>query len=92
MSEPKNESSGGTGSASSSAWNPAEDVRKAFAGLPLDQKVSTLIQVELDMVGDAVSSVVSAVSRAVDEVAKSCQSSSQPSTAAPGAGGKAPTS
>ena len=92
MSEPKNEGTGGTGSESSSAWNPAEDVRKAFAGLPLDQKVSTLIQVELDMLGDAVSSVVSAVSKAVDEVVRACDASSQPSTAAPGAGGQAPTS
>ena len=92
MAKPKNEGTGGTGSESRGAWNPAEDVRKAFAGLPLDQKVSTLIQVELDMLGDAVSSVVSAVSKAVDEVAKACESSGQPSPAAPGAGGQAPTS
>jgi hypothetical protein len=92
MTESTYESTGGTGSESSNAWNPDEDVRKAFAGLPLDQKVSTLIQVELDMLGDAVSNVVSAVSKAVNEVAKACESSERPSTAAPGGGGQAPTS
>ena len=93
MTESHNEGAKGTtGSESSSAWNPAEDVRKAFAGLPLDQKVSTLIQVELDMLGDAVNSVVSALSKAVDEVARACEPCEEPASATPNAGGQAPTS
>ena len=48
----------------------AEDIRKAFAALPFDQKISTLIRVELDMLGDAVNSVMSAASKAADELSK----------------------
>ena len=48
----------------------AEDIRKAFAALPFDQKISTLIRVELDMLGDAVNSVMSAASKAADEISK----------------------
>ena len=51
----------------SNAGSAANEVRRAFAGLPFDQKISTLIQVELDMLGDAVNSVVTAVSKAVDD-------------------------
>ena len=48
----------------------AEDIRKAFAALPFEQKISTLIRVELDMLGDAVNSVMSAASKAADEISK----------------------
>ena len=47
----------------------ADAVRKAFAALPLDQKLSTLFCVEMDMLGDAVKTVVSAASRVADEIA-----------------------
>jgi hypothetical protein len=59
--------------------------------LPFDQQVSTLIRIELDMMGDAVDTVVSAVSKCADEIAKGFECSEQPS-AAPGAAGGAPTS
>jgi hypothetical protein len=81
-----------TRSEGSDARSAADDVRQAFAGLPLDQKISTLIQVELDMLGDAVGSVVSAVSRAVDDLARACESSEQSGSATSGAGGQASTS
>lgn len=82
----------GARSEGSHAGSAADDVRQAFAGLPLDQKISTLIQVELDMLGDAVSSVVSAVSKAVDDVARACEPSEQSGSATSGAGGQASTS
>lgn len=82
----------GTRSASSNAGSPAEDVRQAFAGLPLDQKISTLIQVELDMLGDAVESVVSVVSKAVNDVAKAWESFEQSASTTPGAGHQGSTS
>ena len=82
----------GARSEGSNAGSAADDVRQAFAGLPLDQKISTLIQVELDMLGDAVSTVVSAVSKAVDDVARACESSEQSGPATSGAGGQASTS
>jgi hypothetical protein len=58
---------------------PSEAVRQAFAALPFDQKVSTLIRVELDMLGDAVDTVVSAASRAADEIADSFKGRPAPS-------------
>ncbi len=47
----------------------AEEVRRAFAALSFDEKISTLVRVELDMLGDMVDTVVSGASRMVDEVA-----------------------
>ena len=47
----------------------AEEVRRAFAALPFEQQISTLIRIELDMVGDAVDTVVSAASRAANDIA-----------------------
>jgi hypothetical protein len=48
----------------------ADAVRQAFASLPFEQKISTLIKVELDMLGDAVNTVMFAASRAADEISK----------------------
>ena len=50
----------------------ADGVRQAFANLQFDEKVSTLIRIELDMVGDAFDWVVSEASKAADEVVKVC--------------------
>jgi hypothetical protein len=80
MTDSKKHGKSDSGSKTSDARSAAEDVRQAFAGLPLDQKVSTLIQVELDMLGDAVNSVVGAVSKVVDDLAKACEPSAQPSS------------
>jgi hypothetical protein len=43
-------------------------IREAFSALPFDKKISTLIRVELDMLGDAINTVMSAASRAADEI------------------------
>jgi len=59
--------------------NAADGVRQAFANLQFDEKVSTLIRIELDLVGDAVDWVVSAASRVADDVVKVC-CDRQPST------------
>jgi hypothetical protein len=48
----------------------AEEIRKLFASLNWDERISTLARVELDMVGDLVDAVVSGASRMVDEVAE----------------------
>jgi hypothetical protein len=50
----------------------ADGVRQAFADMQFDEKVSTLIRIELDMVGDAFDWVVSTASKAADEVVKVC--------------------
>ena len=47
----------------------ARSVREAFAALPFEKKISTLLQVELDMFGDAIDAVVSAASKAADNIA-----------------------
>jgi hypothetical protein len=90
MTDSKKHGKSDSGSKTDDARRAAEDVRQAFAGLPLDQKVATLIQVELDMLGDAVNTVVTAVSKAVDDLAKACEPSDQPGSATPGSQG--PTS
>lgn len=67
----------------------ADDFRQAFSGLPFEQKVLTLIRIELDMLGDAVETVVSAASKAVDDIATACSEPSATKTAS--SGGHAPT-
>ena len=47
----------------------ARSVREAFAALPFEKKISTLLQVELDMFGDAIDAVVTAASKAADHIA-----------------------
>ena len=64
----------------------AEDIRKAFAALPFEQKISTLIRVELDMLGDAVNSVMSAASKAADELSKAFTEAERANEPNPGAG------
>ena len=66
----------------------ADGVRQAFANLQIDEKVSTLIRIELDLVGDAFDWVVSAASKVADEVVKECcgqQSSTGSDTSQPAA-------
>lgn len=65
----------------------AEDVRRAFARLPFDQQVSTLIRIELDMVGDAVETVVSAVSRAAEDISNAFNRATSSTAETPGTGG-----
>lgn len=61
----------------------ADDVRRAFSGLDFEEKISTLIRIELDMLGDAVETVVSVASKAVDEIANAfseCSADNKTST------------
>jgi hypothetical protein len=78
-----NYSSAGANAASGAA----DAVRKAFAALPFEEKVATLLRVELDMVGDVVETVVNAAARAADEIADalSGRSQTEPGTAGSGA-------
>jgi len=62
------ESSGGT--------SEAENVRRAFANLSVCEKLSTLVRIELDMLGDTVEFVVETASKAVDEIANACRDAS----------------
>ena len=62
-------------------------VREAFAPLPVDQRLIALVEVELDLLGDAAQSVINTVSNAADEFARSfraaeasAQSDSAPSS------------
>lgn len=74
------ESSSYNAKASSGAKGAADEVRRAFAALPFDSKVSTLFRIELDMVGDVTDAVIAAASRCVDEMAQafSCSDASAP--------------
>jgi hypothetical protein len=46
----------------------SRSVREAFAALPFEKKIATLLRIELDMFGDAIDTVVNAASRAADEI------------------------
>lgn len=92
MTKSKNEGGASGAGGGSSAGNPSDYVRQAFSALPFDQKFSTLIRIELDMLGDAVDTVVSAASKVVDDIARCCECSEQTASATPGAAGSAPTS
>jgi hypothetical protein len=73
---------GGTRSGSQSR-SSADDIRQAFLQLPFDQQVSTLIRIELDMLGEAAEYVVSTVSNAFDEIANACSKTSASATSSP---------
>ena len=93
MTEPKHKGAKpDPGSEAGKSRSAADDVRKAFAGLPLDEKVVTLFQVELDMVGDAVNSVCSTLSKVVDEFVKACETSERSTAGSTASAGQAPTS
>jgi acetylglutamate kinase len=72
-------------SADSTDDGAADAVRKAFAALPFEQKLSTLLRVELDMVGDVVETVVNAASRVADEIADALSGKGEAATGTTGA-------
>ena len=56
----------------------AEEVRRVFAALPFEQRISTLLKVEFDIVVDVIDTVASAISKTVDDLTEpfTCSSSS----------------
>jgi hypothetical protein len=79
-----NDETRSTGSESTTDNAARRAVREAFGALPLDQRLITLVEVELDLLGDAAQSVVNTVSRAADEFARafrSAESSAQSDSA-----------
>ena len=75
-----NDETNNTGSGSTAEDAARRAVRDAFAALPLDQRLIALVEVELDIVGDAAQSVVSTLSKAADEFVnafKAAESSAQ---------------
>ena len=46
----------------------ADAVRQGFAALPFGDKMSTLVRVELDMLGDLADCMVSAAEKVADEI------------------------
>jgi hypothetical protein len=82
-----NDETNNTGSESTAEDAARRAVREAFAALPIDQKLIALVEVELDLVGDAAQSVVNTLSKAADEFVNafraadsSAQSESAPSS------------
>jgi hypothetical protein len=72
--------------------NASEAVRSAFAALPFEKKLSTLLRIELDLVGDVADAVAAAASRAVDEVARTFSDPASAPSGEPSPGNQAPTS
>ena len=58
----------GQGAGDSARHAAAEAVRQAFGALPLGDKLSTLVKVELDMLGDFADSLVSTAEKVADEI------------------------
>lgn len=69
---------------SSGGTSEAENVRQAFANLSACEKLSTLVRIELDMLGDTVEFVVETASKAVDEIANACRDASAPASSGTG--------
>lgn len=63
------ENEGGANTESGCESESAKHVRQAFASLPFEQRISTLMRVQFDMIGEAANIVVSEASRALDEIA-----------------------
>ncbi len=52
-----------------------KEVRKVISSMPIEQRLTTLFQVQFDLVADVVEGAAAAVSKVVDDVAKSFSSS-----------------
>ena len=61
----------------------AEAVRKAFSALPFGDKLSTLVKVELDMLGDFADSIFCAAEKVADEIVDVFTCSDAPASAQP---------
>ena len=69
--------------AEDSRRDTAEGVRQAFAALPFGDKISTLVKVELDMLGDVADSMVSAAEKLADEIVEVFTGSDSDASAQP---------
>lgn len=56
-------------------------VREAFAALPCEQKITTLIDIELDLVGDVAGTFVESASRAVRDMGRALDDLFRPAPA-----------
>lgn len=66
-------------------------VRKAFSELPLDEKVATLLGMEIDLLGDVAGTMASSASKLVDDLAQALNDlCSPPSRPAPSGDQAAP--
>jgi hypothetical protein len=81
-----NSEAGGESSAREAA---AKAVREAFGALPFADKLTTLVKVELDMLGDVADCMVSAAESLADEVARAFDCC-EPSEASPAGAGPQP--
>ena len=64
-------------------------VRKAFSELPLDEKVATLIGMEVDLLGDVAGAIASSASKFVDDLGKALNDLCAPSPGPAPAGDQA---
>jgi hypothetical protein len=99
MSSNPNTDTGGSARRDAYETGEAEAVRRSFASLSMEKKLSTLLRIELDLVGDIADAVVSAANRVVDELGRAMSSSRQsthtsttpPGSTHPGTGGSTST-
>ena len=53
-----------------SGSDTAQEVRKAFAELPFEKKLTTLFRIELDLVGDVAEGIASGVETVAKDIAR----------------------
>ena len=78
-----------TNTASSCESEETKEVRRVFSALPIEQRLTALVQVQFDLVADVVEGAVGAVSKVLDDVATSF---SQTKSDSPGASASQPQS
>jgi hypothetical protein len=78
-----------TNTASACESEETKEVRRVFSALPIEQRLTTLFQVQFDLVADVVEGAAAAVSKVLDDVAQSFSSSVSDS---PGASASEPQS
>jgi hypothetical protein len=78
-----------TNTASSCESEETKEVRRVFSALPIEQRLTALVQVQFDLVADVVEGAVGAVSKVLDDVANSF---SQAKSDSPGASASQPQS
>ena len=57
-----------TASSNGPASGAAEEVRQAFSALPFSDRLSTLLKIEIDLLGDAAKTIVDAASKMADDI------------------------
>lgn len=74
-----------THTASSCESEETKEVRRVFSAMPIEQRITTLFQVQFDLVADVVEGAAGAISKVLDDVANSFSRSEGDAQSSPAA-------